>query len=519
MKVKSLYAISEDFKKATMDWNDGLYDSYSIQHYFDNAHGQIPLANPYGSIACNEYIEFVSSALFPCDGSWVGLDFKGKSTEQRTAGVKLLSMLSKKLAETNFYNEITKLVKDGTLYNKGLIETAYKHGALSFTCVSNKEIVVSTDTDENYRRLYWTKSNSILEIMDEFTNTGDTRLNTLRKTLKESPDLGVEPKDIVTAILPCTEDFFDKPKKTFRFKRVYFLHEGNGLEQIFKKDAKDEGGYKTFPFMVYLPHLRSSLASLALPYCMSINNYEELTIDLNRRILNPPIVVGYEQFTSNTINLSENGITPAAVNERTPQPIESSQRPTIGREDIIQLQQLVDKVFKLPLIQRTKITNVSQFEAATNELTALKAIQPATADLVTRITLNLLTRVHSLLKQENKDYRLLALECGSDPEMVGVSGKMQRLELAASIGRFMQGATPVIQADPSALHKIDTDKTLEELAGAWKLSDIIKSDEEVKAERQQMQQQMQQQKAVDQQNVQADTNLKQGQAEQTIRGG
>ena len=517
MEVKNIFSITEDYQRAQQQWNGAALNGL-IQTYFDHTNSGAELANPYGAVAANEYVEFIASSLFPCDGSWLGLDNKGKNADQQQAGQKMLEVLSNKLAETNFYNEITKLVKEGTLYNRGLILTSYKHNSLSFDCVRNKEIVTTLDSDENFRRIYTTKMRTLSETLAEFSNEGDTKLNGLARKVGVDGKISDEWLDIVTAIVPNIPEFFKKPKKKYRFAKIYFLASDGGLEQIFKKDTETEFLF-TSPLMTYLPHLNDSLAKLALPYCISINSYEELTIDLNRKILNPPIAVSYNSLTNNVLNLSENGLTALQGQDKVPSPIESSQRPTLGREDIIQLQVLVDKIFKIQLIQRVKVTNVSQFEAAANELAALKAIQPAASDLVTRVTLNLLKRVHSLLKQEEKEYRQLAQEADVEPQMLGLAGKMRRLDLATSVGRFMQGATPIIQADPSALQKVQTDEALSELARAWNLSSLIKTEEEVQIERQQMKQQIEQQRQGQQQNMQADTQLKQSQAEAALKGG
>ena len=103
MKLKDLDFINGDYIKLENQFQeDNSSFIYSdINTYFDKgANRYVELGNSSGITYANEYVEFVSSTLFPFDGSWVTtMPTKGKEKEAK----KLTDLLNSRLCTCLLY--------------------------------------------------------------------------------------------------------------------------------------------------------------------------------------------------------------------------------------------------------------------------------------------------------------------------------------------------------------------------------------------------------------------------------
>ena len=514
MRIKDLNELRNDYSKVVGNWNDKSYDRGNLSYFFEpeSDYATEVLANNHGAVCAGQYVEFVTSELFCPDGSWLGYEIKEDTPGKRRAAAGLLDYLSGKLAQTNFYNEITKLIKEGVLYNKGVIDTFYNKG-LQFNTFMNDSVVCSKDTDESNARVYITNWISTLDLVNGFEGEAVEMYNQSRVMAESTKMI-----KFITAILPVNDNFFDmkKTKTKYKYAKVYLVCDNTSDFTVVKRKGKDLEGYTSFPLMKYMPHYKTSLAQMAMASAVRLNEYEQLLGEKARQVNRPAVGIPDTLLTHNNWDLGERGIVPLATNDRQPTPIESTQRTPLAANEIQRLEHKIDRIFKIDLISRIHITNVSQFEAARNYLNALKSIQPSASDLVTRVPITLLERINALLMDNDKEYRKLAKAAGGKLTMKGLTGKMEKFQKASALGYLAQGATPYVQIDPSASQRLNTDKAIEVLADSWDCVEVIATDEEVQAEREQMAQQQQAAQAQEAQMAEADVAAKQAQAQSAI---
>ena len=520
MKLKTDFVL-EDSRQAVQTWTQeglkrsgGLDMTYSVKNYFElEDNDYLPLTNTHGVTAARKYIDFVASTIFPPDGSW--LSHTGK---HGTAKEELLAYFREALADSNFYTEMLKLIKEGVLYNRGLLSTEYSLG-LNFNCVKDNNLCVVNGASPSNKRAYAVSWETVENLITEYEGDAIDELDMkMQMQTRVDPGMLARQMKIVTGVVPLNKYFFDSVKspKGARFKKVTLLLEGSEASEIKHKGDTDKNTlYSAFPLMVYLPHYNTPLAAEAVVPASKCNEYETLIGRNARKVVNPSMTLGYDAFQNSSYNFDESGLTVLNNNERTPEPIESKQSFNITGEEVERFERKMDKIFKVDLIDRVAVINVSQFEAAMNELNALKAIAPAAEALVTRVPKVLLTRAHMLLKQHDRDYARLAASVEGELSMIGVTAKMKKLEIASNMGRFAQGIVPYLQVDQTAVQKIDGDKAVDMLADAYGLSSIVATDEQVAAERQAQAQQQQQQMQQEQELAQAETQEKLANAQQT----
>lgn len=509
MKLKNPEALLEDraniVRLRAENSRTNASERSSIEKYFEQKSGTLSiLANDYAAIAANDYIEFVAAELFPADGSWITFDSVEQDTE-KTKKIKseLLEIVSEELDRSNFYSETSKLIKEGVLYNAGLIQTSYNNG-LHFQTSGYDTMEISEDADLTKNRAYVSDWVTVYDLIDRYEGK---IINRLKDQYKNDLSMTVE---LITAIIPCDDVWFTKKSKSYNWKKVFIVCSDGEKEEVRKKGEDKNIYFNTFPIMLYLPHLCESLASKALVNAVRLDSYEQLLEDKSRKSLNPPMSLGKDLFINGDYNFSEGGLNPLELNEREPSPVETKTGLSFTENDIQRIMNSIDRVFKTRLIERIQTTTASQYELATNYLNALKSIQPSASSLMTSLPKSVLTRVDRLLKKHNKKYKELRASLEGTLEAGGYSKKMRKLEKLAGIGKAMQGLAPYLQANPASVQKVNTDKIVETLLSGYGNADAIVSDEEVAEERQAMAQQQQQAQQQEQEVAQADVAQKLG---------
>lgn len=473
--------VLDDYSKV-LSSSDNIVEHYSndIKAYFGGMTERVPLSNNHGHVACSEYVEFVSSMIFCPDGSWLGYETPSEDNDAAKKKQEMLQKVVTALSHSNFYSQMTKLITSGVLRNKGLIDIQWDKG-LQFNSLEGEDIICSTHSEPSCQRAYagvWmTKEEVVLSFdYDEYDIKKADQMNEMVK--------------VITCIIPTSKMFFTKENRTYSHKKVYLLQDGGKLVELKKPGKKKDFLFKTFPIMSYSPHMEQPLAYLALVSAVKLEMYEDLMGEQARKTLNPPMYVPQEILTNGPFDLGEKGIVPAPTGTGIiPTPIETKLQMQLTMQDIQRHEAKIDRVFKIPLIERLKVTNVTQFEYAGNLLAAFKAISPAAADLLIRIPSILLSRVHSLLKQHDKEYGILAGEIGGELDMGGLSMNLKKLETATSLGRIAQGIAPYLQAYPEDKGSISGGRAIQSFVEAWGQSHILSSEEEQQAEMETIEQQ------------------------------
>ena len=475
LEVKDIFQVQEAFKKASNlnDQRDGNY--YRLQRYFDPQSHSTPLANNAGEIYCQQFISYVIETLFPVDTSWLVC-----------SDPKVEDYLKMKLSESNFYNAIASVVKEAVIYNRSVLHTNMKNGSLHFETINHKEVFVDGDN------VFTMTDAHMGHVIENFTHEG--------LELYEKEETHGEPATIVRAILP--KAFFKElPKGKKLGEAVFLIHHGS-FKQLFEETPTM---FITQPVVEFMPQMSKSLASVALSAAIVVNEYEQANISLNEKMLDPPFAVDQRAMNSNVLNVGAGGITPVAANERAPTIIESSRSMHITRSDIDKLTNKIKVIFHTDLINQMKVTSISQYNRASNELKSLKSLNALSSDLVLSTTRNVLSRVVSLLKSTDSKFKKLIGK--NYPEMKGLEGKMQKLELAQNMGLFLQGIAPLLQASPEAKDFIDSDTAVRKLGSALNLGEIIKSQEAVNGDRKRRAEAMAQQQQAQADKATAETNL------------
>ena len=478
MKPISAELIFEDYNKVMrqeMENND-YFRNQEIESIFSpESDNYSLLANSYGAIAKRKYVDYVTELLFPQDGSW--LLHSGKKSEERH---KADMYLRTKFSNSNFYKEIQKMIDQGVMFNRGLISLGYGNG-LDFKSIKEEDIFVSEGFSESDMRVYAKRFISVQDLIERF---GGEIVDKYEQECAEggmNSEIQIKMLTLVECVLPLSKRFFENPKSKYKYKKVYLLvDDGESFIVTQKGDSEESCYYVNFPIMVYLPAHVTSLANEALVPAVQLNQYETLLANNARKVNAPTFGIAESLFNDGIFNLDEFGSVPVAANEVFPKPIESMQRMMLTETDLRRQMEAVNEVFEVELIKRVNTINVSQFELASNQLNAIKAVVPAAADLATRVPQVLLKRAQALLRQNDSEYRkLLAAAGDKEVVMVGLAEKIRRLEIAVGLGRLAQGATPYMQVDPQARSVIDASASVRAMAEAWGVGFVLNSDEEV----------------------------------------
>lgn len=517
MELRNIREVIEDYDRAkfesmSSEYGVSLEDYTDIETYFDSTDSYAPLSNDHGQVACSEYIEFVSSTVFCPDGSWMGYQ-KDKASAQDLIDIKKLLMIANNhIRSSNFYTEITKLVKHGVFYNKGLIDTSWQNG-LTFKSIKGNEIVCSKHTEPGCMRAYATKWLSKEEVILGFQSP---YLDSTYSVEKMKANQLAERVQVVIGIVPANEIFFNKPNKRYSHKKVYILLDGAEQVEIMRDEPKENYLFKSFPVMSYSPHLSKPLAYSALASAVKLDMYEDLITRQARKILNPTTGMPESIIRNGSYDMDEGGIIPILQPHNLPVPIESKQQINVSFEDIRRLEAKIDRIFKIPLIERVGLTNLSQFEAAGNILAAFKAISPSAADLITRVPSVLLKRVDTLLSKHDREYRYLSKKLKGSLDMGGLQLNIKKMEKAVALGRIAQGLAPYLQAYPESKVVINGDHAVSGLVDSWNQQDILSTEEEVRTEREQIQQTEEQMMGTEQDLAQAQIQKLQNEGGQNV---
>ena len=169
MKLKDIQNVIEDYGVCQSHSDGAMGDEDNLNRYFDpepeyhSGADAYRLADNTGQRCLHMLIEWIVSTLFPSDGSWVNFDIKNTDSESLMKKKQIELIMRKKLNETNFYSELPSFVKQGLMWNLGLLDVRYKRGV--YYCASNGRQLVTSPSKGNTQRAYtlWNASTAELQ--------------------------------------------------------------------------------------------------------------------------------------------------------------------------------------------------------------------------------------------------------------------------------------------------------------------------------------------------------------------
>ena len=497
MKPEFIERIIEDFKLVQTNWmGKQTRESDTIAAYFgdsDNIDMYYSIADTYAEVALDEYTDFVTNVFFPLDGSWIGVEVDDPKKEDIENAKRFRSIINKELTDRRFYTYINDMIRKGACYRTSLLEIDDING-LNFNIIENDDIYVSFEKGEGGKRAYARSPKTILEIIEGFD--GDIIKELQEEYMSEGEvkqDQLMAYRDIIVCVIPESKFFGTEGKMgNYKYRLVYLLEVDGAFYEVENKKQKGKGWY-TFPFLNYSYRGRRSLAEKALPYALNANRYEMQRSERGELENRPPMAVDKRTLMENQFDFGAGGLTGISRDEVVPSTLQVQGQTSIVRDDIQDAHRVIDRVFKVPLIQRTELTAVSNFEASEIMLKAIESTALNCYDIINVANDALKRSCDIIIKYAGNEVDKDLLKSFKEKMVaVGLLTKLEKLKAVKGFGRFMQTAAPYIQAKPSSAQIISGDGTLINLAYAMDLPQVLATEEQVNKEREEAAQRQQQ---------------------------
>ena len=518
MLIKDIEVIRQDLGNVR-GMQTRPFEAEFLEEYFDRRGSfNTPLANSAGERYLQELADYMTCALLPIDGSWIQLQKIGDEAEQKQTQKQeeMLKYLRATLAKSNFYLKMKEVITQGLIYNLGVASVDYT-GGLTFDVCDETETWVTDEIDEYSNRSYCRKRMSLSSVFALYAE--DSIPEHIRDEYEDCKKTGMD-RDItvITALLPNTEPYV-KPSGKYKFIQVDFIEESTLFE--LKNKTGNTVGFTHFPLCRFKAEGKYSLANRALSDAMMVNKYEQMMYDQGELVTYPPMGVPKEVLASGSYDLGPRGTTPLDSRGQAPAPIATTATLNISEATIAKREQALREIFKIDLITRAKIVNVSQAEYHQNQYNIMKSIQPLASTLVYRTITALSARMHKLLLDNDPKYKKLASEAEQlkldNVSFDHLGALMKKAQFMSNVGRLGQAAQFYAQLDPEAGATIDSARVLREAATTLGIPQILKSDSEVQAEQQAKADALQEQQAMEAAN-QGGANVGTGQAGPTGPG-
>ena len=422
----------------------------------------------------HEYLEYVAEALFPTTGEW--LQVKPNKNDKTTAGyqkaVEIQEYMHEKFIFADFYKEIARLLKQGILYNKGLIKLTWKNG-LEFKTIPTNSLIMPRNCEPSKLRCYETGEVSFYDLLDEFENA--------QAFLPEEVDEYDGGIMVYKGIVPVNIKFFDDIPKSnkAKFKKIAFAVLDGAYKEL-KSHVMEE--YTAFPLLNYSPALTKSLADLAKKDVLKVNQYEILRYKAGRQQLNPAIFGPQRLLNDGLLDFSEGAFIPLESGEggNSIGPLNTVNSTVITREDITEAVGSIKEIFKIDLIRRAKITGLSSFESAELKLAALDQIAPLVSDLSYKIPSIIINRAFKLLEEKDEDFKKLTKDINITFKVSGFSEQRKRLRRLSGLARSAQASSFYVQLNPSSKININSDKAIREIYNSNGVVQTLNNESDVK---------------------------------------
>lgn len=468
------------------DNSSSEYNFYEIERFFYLPEGQIraDLANNAGALYMQEFTDFVTSALYPADGSWLQAVVDENDEPEVMMGLDMVSdHVRNKLSESNFYGKMNELVAHGLLYNKGLLSVDYTEG-LNFSVHNPKNTWATDNTDDYSRRVYSERKLRLSDLDAYFSNVPQRYKDLMAE------GLDMYELTVMHAIVPCDDQWakgIDKDAGA-KFVRLSFLLsvEGHPLYPLKPKEGMKYPTYTTSPLLQYNTGQRMSLCRRALPDADIANRYEQAMLERSELANYPPMAIPLDLENRKGYSMQPGGIVPIKPGETAPTPVATTIDLNVSERTVARKEARLREIFKIDLIKQAQLTGMSQYEHNALKYTALKAIQPLVCTLTSKTTSTMVERIHKLLKKHDPQYRLLMSELPSETQGLFHFDNLKRLmeqsKVLANLGRAAQAIQGYASFDPQALQRVDSTGAVVTALEASQLPHLIKDEAEAAAE-------------------------------------
>ena len=513
MKVDKIIADYEYVMNDCQHENEAI--RYDIKTYFENnSNSYSSLANNHGALAAKEFVTYLTGLLFPMDGSWLGVELEDNTKEQQERAHKVWKKLTKRLEDSKFYREASKFINQGVLYNRSMMEVTYE-SCLQFQCVKDGDIYVSKESNDGNRRAYSVAWKTAGELIEEFEGGLIEDLRERVSDMDES-EFNTHYK-VITCVVPVSKYFGTMNPKGGRYKylKVYLLESDFGVDVI--TNPNEEGtGYYSFPFSQFLGYSENSLAAISLPIAVRLNSYEQLIGSAARKFVNPPTAIGLSTYKNyNNLDFREGSLVPVFPGEVAPAPIATTGAINVTESDILRLENKIDRNFMIELINRAKITGLSQYEAALNEIGAIMAVVPGCYDIISTST-EIVSRAHDLLMKKDKEYKKDARGLKGKFAFAGLTAKIQKLKKAVGVAKTIQAIAPLMEMDESVRDVINGERAVVNVVDCYGVPFMINSEDEVRTAREAQAEQVDEKEQQEAAMNQADVEQKQATAQAAL---
>ena len=467
--------------------SDTMAYSDEIQRFFDPSDDQSrnDLANASGAIYLAELADFMTSALYPADGSWVEAVIHPQAPPEIIHSLMgVTEKLRDALSQSNFYGKMNELVTNGLLYNKGLVSVEYT-GGLNFCVYEPKTTWMSNNVDEWSSRIYSKKMMKASDLRAIYENIPDDAEDGLEEAIDRS-------YEVVHCIVPNTPLWADglnlAPEYKFaKFELIKDMGSPDNIEVLKPIQGTGNSGYKHCPMMQYRTGMKKSICKLALPDAVIVNEYEKRMLERASMANHPPMASPASLEGRGNQEYKPGDIVPLKPGEQPPSPIVTSLDLNISEHTIARKEARLREIFKVDLVRQASLTGVSQYEHNAMKYSALKAIQPLACLLAGRTTEALLYRVHTLLQENDDMYgQMLA---AVPQEMQGafffdnLKRQMQKSQRLANIGRAAQAIQAYGSFDPQAVQVLNAEGAIVQALIDSDLPNLVKTQQQVQDER------------------------------------
>lgn len=367
--------------------------------------------------------------------------------------------------------------------------------------------------DTVYRRMNCTARQAMLMFPDgSFSKE-------LRDKADDNPDERVE---LIHVVAPRSDrDASKRTRENMQF--------GSGYYEVRTKSLIEEGGFNNFPYIIsrYVTTSREvygrSPAMLVLPDIKMLNQMSRVTIRAGEKVVDPPLLIADDGVIL-PVNTRAGGATFARLDGRQQppiQPLNTGGRPDIGEDMMERRRRTINDAFLVTLFQilvdspqmtATEVLQRAQEKGALLAPTVGRQQSEMLGPLIEReiailADQGLLPPVPEAL--QDAEYKI---------EYVSPLSRAMKSEEGVGILRTLEMVQPIAAVDPSVMDNFDFDEITRVLSDVNGVPQrILKSPEDIDAQRQARAQQQQMQQMLDAAPQAADAALKVSQISQAAQ--
>ena len=519
MKIKSVDLLLKDYEQQRLSNDDEYSTYYSVHKHFYPSDSDtynnvytLDVANKTGQTSFNALVEFIASTMFPDDGSWISFSLASSRPTPQELQLKheIEKDMSKKIDQSNFYSEVVKNVADGIAFKKGFMDTQYSHG-IHFVPSMGKDLVCSKAKGP-VARAYAMGMLTAAELIDGYDGLPEHIAN-----VTDAKELNREYK-VLVALIPNSKIFLSETQQSDnKFVKVHILM--TEATQIHQNTGVKLPGYKSWPILEYRPYTKASLCEEALSYCLYADYYQKMDRDHSELVVYPSMAVDERNVREGTANFRSGGTVPVNQGSVLPQAIQSLTGGDItNTQKILSLESKIRHIFKVDIIEGLLTQGLNVFEYHSFRAKVLKAVKPTIGSLNKSYIAGLLSRVHNLCLQYDKEYGKKYKTLVGDFSPSNLDDVIAKSEYVSKLGQIVQISAGGIQHMPGLGGAFSDTQLGVLLAEALNVQGALKSPEEIEEEQEAAAQQEQQAQAQETEKAASESRLNDAKAEEAQKG-